>query len=126
MIAAIGSLCPSELLLFARGHVFDHAVGDFQSPNHIVVDNPHPAGGDRTHRQLLAAWHAQLANDKDIQRRIERPRHLEGHRHAAPGQSEHRDIWAAGVSHQPPRQPSTRISAVSESSQHHFLRNDSD
>jgi hypothetical protein len=53
----------------------------------LVVDDPGPAFPDRAHGQLRLERHAQLAHHDHIQRRAERPRHLERHRNSAPRQA---------------------------------------
>ena len=68
-----------------------------QRLDHVVVEHPGPARGDGTHRQLLVAWHAQLADDEDIERRLQRLGNFEGHRHAAARQGQHQHVRAAGV-----------------------------
>ena len=43
----------------------------------FAVDHPYPALADRAHGELGLPGHTQLAHHDDVQRRVQRPRHLE-------------------------------------------------
>ena len=75
----------------------DRFVGQPEISDHVIVQDANAAGRDRSHRELLLTGNTKLANDEDVQGRIERLRHLEGHRHAATRQREHKNIGPIGV-----------------------------
>ncbi len=59
------------------GHVHD-----------IPVDHTGTVFSDGSHPQLGLERDTQLAHHDDVERRFQRPRHLEGHRHASPGKAQ--------------------------------------
>jgi hypothetical protein len=70
----------------------------------LVIEDARAAGGDRTHCELFVTGDAELADDKDIERRIERAGDFIGDGHAAARQRQHHHIGAVGVSGQLLRQ----------------------
>ncbi len=64
-----------------------------------------------------SSWpgHSQLADDEDIERRLECPGHFKGHRHAATRQGQHQHVRAAGVLDQPRGESSAGLGTISES-----------
>jgi hypothetical protein len=69
--------------------------------DYVVVENPGPSRCDGAHRELFLARNSQLAGDDDIQRRVQNPGNLNGHRHTASWQGEHKQVRTAGVFAQP-------------------------
>ena len=49
---------------------------------HVVVENHFSALREGTHGQLFVAWHAQLADDEDVERHGQGLGDLEGDRHS--------------------------------------------
>jgi hypothetical protein len=58
--------------------------------------------------------YTELADEKDVEGRVERLRDLEPDGYAAARQREHDDIVAAGVRDEPPGQPASGVAAVEE------------
>ncbi len=80
---AVQSFASLELALLGHRHSLDCVRGDAVHLNELPIKYPHPAGGDRTHRQLFVAREAKFSNEEDIQRSMERAGNLVGYRHAA-------------------------------------------
>ena len=65
--------------------------------DNLIVEHAHATCRNRTHRQFLVAGDAKLADDKNVQRRAERARHLISDGHAAARQRQHEDVRAIGI-----------------------------
>src|SRR3954451_2650906 len=82
-IATIGELTTSQFVPFERGDPLD-LTSRWTVPGHdVIVQDAHAAAGNRTHRKFGMTGCAQLANDEDVERAVQRPRHYEGNRHSA-------------------------------------------
>ncbi len=92
---AIRVLSTRELGLFFTRDVIDDGRSNAVPRHNILVENPHAAGGDRTHRKLAMAWQAELSDEEDIERRVECAGDFVRHRHASARQREHHDVVAA-------------------------------
>jgi hypothetical protein len=79
----------------------------------LAVDHPHAVLPDRAHPQLGLVRHPELADHDHIQRRPQRPGHLQRNRHTAPRQAEHNHRLAPQVL-QPGGQQPPRIGTISE------------
>jgi hypothetical protein len=79
----------------------------------VFIDHQH-AARHGAHGVFGMLRHAELAGDQHVQRRAQRLRHFEGHRHAAPGQRQHLDVVAAGVGGQVRGQRSAGMQAVAK------------
>jgi hypothetical protein len=79
-----------------------------QGAHDLVVQHAHPAGGDGAHRQLLVAGNPQLAHEKDVQRRTERPGDL--------GRDGH--VRAVGVGPELRGAQATRVATIPKSWHH--------
>ncbi len=79
--------------------------------DHLVIKDPHAALAQRAHRELRLVRDAQLADDDDIQRGVQRMRDSGRDRHAAPGQPEDDHVLAAEVP-QPLAEAPARVDAV--------------
>ncbi len=64
-------------------------LGDAFGPDHLVVDDPDTVLADRAHGQFRLGGQADLADQDDVQRGIQRPGDLIGHRDPPAGQAEH-------------------------------------
>jgi hypothetical protein len=62
--------------------------------------------------------YAELANDKDIQRRVERPGDFERHRNPASREGEHEHIGSAGIARQRRHEALARIESIRETQSH--------
>jgi hypothetical protein len=80
----------------------------------IVVEDPRPAGGNRAHRQLRAARNSQFADDEHVERRIERRRDFERHRHPAARQRQDHDISRVSVLRKVPGEHLPGMPAIAE------------
>ena len=114
VIATINVLASFQFLFFPSRNSIDHFFRQAEAADYVVVQYANVAGRDGTHRQLFLTGNAELANDEDVEGRIERSRHLERHRHATTGQREHKDIGSIGVMLQPAGQCCTRLASIHE------------
>ena len=79
----------------------------------LPVDDPDPVFTDCAHAQLALEWRTELADDNDIQRRAQRPGHLQRDGDTASRQAKHDHRLVSQV-FQPRSQPLPRIHAVDE------------
>jgi hypothetical protein len=91
----------------------EHVAAHQRAAHQVAVDDPNAALADGTHRQLGLEGQAELADDDDVERRIERPGDLEGDRHATTWQPQN-DYILATEALQPLCQPTARIGPVHE------------
>ena len=96
--AAIETLAPRQLLVLSFGNRLDQIVRDPEAPHELVIEHTHAAARDRAHRQLLVARDAQLAHDKDVERRAERTGDFVCDGHATARERQHEHVRAIGVS----------------------------
>ena len=75
---------PLQLLLLGGGHGDDALGGDVQRSDHVLVQDLHSATGDGAHGQLLVARHTELADQEDVEGRLQGLRYLEADRDTAP------------------------------------------
>ena len=79
-----------------RSFALDDAIElgrvDTGGSHDVVADDEHVALTDGTHAQLGLPGHAELPHDEHLQRSVESDGDLEGHGHAATGQTEHHRI----------------------------------
>ena len=85
-----------------------------QRLDQLGVENADTTGGDRAERVLLVSRHAELAHEKHVQGRVQRPRDLVADGHATARQGEHDDIVAARVVAQPLREQPAGVRPVPE------------
>jgi hypothetical protein len=109
---AVARVVPIDLEPLACGHLRDGCAREAQAPHEVVVQHLGAVFGDRAEGQLLVPGHAELAHEEDVERRVERARHLSGDGHAAAGQGEHQRIAASRVLAQRVRQHPARVGAV--------------
>src|SRR5688572_23021915 len=119
-IAAKASQPSLELRQLLPRHFLDVRVADVEHPDRVLVEKARAAGSDRANAQLLMARSAELARDEEIERRVDRARHLVSHRDAPARDGEHERILVAN-SREPPnqlgRQSAPRLDAIRE--EHH-------
>src|SRR5690606_11384280 len=60
-VAPVDSLAPRQLLGLAALDRFDRHLADAQGTQDVLVEHPDISTGNRPHRQLAVAGHAQLA-----------------------------------------------------------------
>jgi hypothetical protein len=88
-------------------------VTDAGLPENLRVDYDGPVLADGAHREFRLGRRAELADHDHVERRAERPGHLEGHRHTAAGQAEHDHTMAPQVPEQA-GEPPPGVGAVRE------------
>src|SRR5262249_54477532 len=81
-----------QFLALAPGHGLERRAGDLQRPDHVAVDDGDAPRGDRPHGELLVARNAELAHEEHVERRAERPRHLEPDGDAPPWRGQDRHV----------------------------------
>ena len=113
-IAPIQALAARQLLLFRRRHLLDQVVRDAHAGHDLVVEHPHAAGGDRAHRQLLVPGDAELAHEKHVQGRAERPGHFVRDGDAAARQGQHEHVRPIGVGAELGREQAPRFGAITK------------
>src|SRR5450830_65428 len=114
-ISAPAQACDArrELSPFATLDRGQLVVGDPGGRQHPRVERARAALPDGPHGQLGLVGDAELADDDDVQRQVERLRHLEGHGYAASWQTQHHRVLTAQVL-QPRRQLSAGVHAIGE------------
>ena len=95
--AAINAFAPLELLFFSRRNRIDHSVAQRQWHHDVLVHHAYAARCDRAHRKLVVTGNAQLADDEDVERCLERVGDLECDRHTATRQRQDEHVMAIGV-----------------------------
>lgn len=60
-------LASQQLAALLLGHLPDDLGGDPQAADDIVVEDEHPAAGDRPHGHLFVAGNPELAHEKDVE-----------------------------------------------------------
>jgi hypothetical protein len=75
-IPAVETLAPRQLLLLTCRDRTDHMLGYAKAFNNLIVEHTHAASRDCTHRQLLVARDAKLADDKHVQGCFKRACHF--------------------------------------------------
>ena len=84
-VAAIEPLAPLQLAP-SRAATASMAACGMRRSGDVGIEHAHAAAGDRAHRQLLVAGHAELAHHEDVERcaqRAARPRRRPARRRAA-------------------------------------------
>jgi len=119
--AAVGFLAALEFPLFGGDDAVDLVLGDQRPADDRLVDDPHPARRNRAHRQLFVAGDAQLAHQEDVERRPERPGHLEADGHAPARQRQDDPVPAASQVEEGLGQPPAGVDSISEASDHGLL-----
>lgn len=111
---AILALTPHDLLRLARGDAREDGFGNRVSADEVLVEDAHPAGCDRAHRELGVTWKSELANDENVQRRAERMRDLVANGYATARKREHDDVGSMRIGGKRGREPAPRITAIGE------------
>jgi hypothetical protein len=91
-----------------------------ESADDVVVQHYDSAAGDRPHRELFVPGRAELANDEDIERRLQRGCDLEGNGNAASRQGENEQIVPSPVVLELRGKHPPRIPAIFEQSFRHL------
>ena len=97
-IATVKLFTPRELGLLRDDHALDFLVADAQGVNQILVENLHATARDRTHRELLVEWDAELSDKEYFEWGVKCFCDLESHWDSAAGEREHNDVRAIRVS----------------------------
>jgi hypothetical protein len=96
-VLTVLTLAPFELHLLASRDGIDGAFGYPVPTDNVLVEHPDAAGGYGAHCELLVSGSAELADEKDVERRAKRRGHLVRNRDAPPRQREDNDIRTTGV-----------------------------
>jgi hypothetical protein len=102
-----------HLRLLTRLHRGQLVRGHPGQADDLAVDHPHPVLPDRAHPELRLERHPELADHDHIQRRAQRPGHLQRNRDTAPRQAEDDHRLAPQVL-QPDGQLPPRIGTIGE------------
>jgi len=111
--APVGLLAAPHLGQLAPDLVLDGGARHAQLRHDVLVQDD-AAAGDRAHRQLLVARHAQLAHHEHVEGGAQRAGHLERDGDAAARQAEHQEAGSAGVLPQVLGQLAPRVRTVGE------------
>jgi hypothetical protein len=111
---AVEVLAPRQFLPLPGRDRIDDALGDAKTLDELIVQHAHATCGNRTHRQLLLAGNAKLADDKDVQRRAQHAGDFIGDGHTSPRQRQHDDIRTIGVGRELRRKPLARFAAIAK------------
>ena len=101
------------------GDLPDGLRADAQATDDIVVEDQHPAAGDRPHGHLLVAGDAEPAYQDHVGRDAEAGGDLIRHRHPAAGQPEDDDVTATPVAVQEPAQDPTGLPSIADQTVRH-------
>ncbi len=99
-IAPVKALASFQLTLFCRCQLIDHSRGNTQPLNDLLAQDTRPTCSDSAQRELLLAGNAQLAHHEKVERSVERSRHLESDRNAAPREGKYRYTRITSVGRQ--------------------------
>ncbi len=110
----VGLFPAEQLVALLLGRLLDGLGRHAQTADHVVVDHRDPAAGDRPHRQLFPARHAQLSDKEDVKRGTQRGGHLIRHRHAATREPQHYDVGSGPVLVEEAGQMPAGIAAIAE------------
>lgn len=113
-VPAIGDFLAPQRLELPRGNGVDLIALDSYSQHDVVVEDHHVTRCDCTHRQLLVAGNAQLADDKHVERSPQGTCHLVGNRDTPARQPQHHDVIAVCVVPQRGCETATGIVSVGE------------
>src|SRR5262249_45763476 len=89
-IASVDMFATFQLFLLSLCDRIDDRLRKIDAAHGFRVQDTYAASCNSTHRQFLVPGYTQLANEKYVQRRMERSCYLGGHRHATPRQSKHK------------------------------------
>src|SRR5581483_175826 len=93
-VAAIRVFASLKLLAFTFGGVFHLLRSYVQRTHDLLIDDANASRGDRPHGEFRLRWRAQLTDDEDVERSVERLRDLVSDRNAAARQREHDRLFA--------------------------------
>jgi hypothetical protein len=106
---------PAKLFGFPFCRVLDRFVSiSAERADHVGIQNPHAARGERAHCQFLPSRHPQFSHHENIQRRMQLARDLITDRHTAARQREHDQVARIAQVHQPPGEKSPGICPIEE------------
>ena len=118
-VVTVQPLAPDELVPLPGGDLLDDRARDAQSIYDIAVQDPDAAGGDRAHGELLMPGHTELANDKDVERSVQRAGDFQRYRDSATRQSEHLDVGAVGIPKELARKQPAGLRSIVKRNCHH-------
>jgi hypothetical protein len=86
-----------ELLLLSSNGALDPLGGDAEGPNGVGIDEGRDPHRDGAHRQLLMAREAELPDQEDVERHVERLCDLVRDRDASAWQSQDQNVLAPAI-----------------------------
>ena len=90
-------LSSSQLRLFLGSHPTQGRLGDLELVDDRAVEHEYAARSDRSHRQFLVPWQAQLAHDEDVQGHAETGGDLVGDRNPTARNGQHDYVTPARI-----------------------------
>jgi hypothetical protein len=81
-VVPIYALAPYQFLLLPSGDRVNYVIRNAQAPHYFIVEHTYATGCYRSHREFFVTRDAQLAHEKDIQRRAERAGYFIGDRYS--------------------------------------------
>jgi len=117
-VVAVQALASLELEPLACRDARERVGIDVISAKDRLVHDPNIAARDRSDAEFLVAGQSQLANDEDVERRVESHGNLERDRNASSRQTENQHVVPARIGLQPGRQLAAGFGAVLKSFSH--------
>jgi hypothetical protein len=103
-----------DLTSFAADRGLNQIAWYAKAIDEPLIKNLNFSLGHRSHGEFAVAGNAELANEKDVQRRLKGPSHFERDGHAASRQREYRNVRRISIVQQLGCQIPSRIASVSE------------
>ncbi len=91
-MAAVGQFAARQFLLFFGCDGIDGEVRDAEPFHDLFIEHPDAAGRDGAHRQFPMARHAELAHDKDVERRVKFACDFKGYGQTIAWESQRNDV----------------------------------
>jgi hypothetical protein len=110
----VGSFAPAQFFEFFLHPHQELAARDAERFDDVVVHGVRAAARNRTHRELAMVGDADLTNDQNIERSLERARNLVGDRDPSPRECQDDDVVAIGIGAQQSCQRPTGFAAILE------------
>ncbi len=113
-IAAVQRVTTLELEPFPHRNGFDGSSRNPELIDDVFAEHSNAAARDCAHRELRMTGNAELADEEDVERRIQRSSYFERHRYSATGKCEHSDVVAIRVRLEAGRELASRVGSIGE------------